>query len=121
MSKEIVVWCTRHLEKLDERVPGIEREITIDGKTVTIDVCDKCRDEFLAPFLDLIEEFGEPVSGRGPKKKKAKSTTNSESASSGPKYTPNANGMFECTYPGCHEEYKTPQGLGRHRTSHDDA
>lgn len=114
MAKEIVIWCEVDLAD-DKRVVGKEYELTVDGTTVTIDLCDECHERHLAPVKAFLSEFGQPVTKvRGPYKKAKRS--DSEVSDSSPKYTANENGEYVCD--DCGRAFSTPQGIGRHRVSH---
>jgi hypothetical protein len=66
MAKDIIVktWCDRHLS-MDEHVEGSELPpITIGGSTKTLDLCDPCIKEFVAPLATLLEDFGAVPEGR---------------------------------------------------------
>lgn len=115
MAKEIVIWCEVDLAD-DKRVVGKEYELIVDGTAVTIDLCDACYAQHLAPVKAFLSEYGQPVAkARGPYKK-AKKSEGSDSSDSGPKYTPNADGEYVCDE--CGRKFTTPQGIGRHRVSH---
>lgn len=119
MAKEIVsyIWCEIHLQKDDDRQPGQEFHITVDGKTRTLDLCEGCHAEHLAPLLAVLEQYGaEPLTSSGPKKASKKSSSTN-------KWKPDEDGKFRCkvlTPEGvCGREFDTAQGIGRHSLSHE--
>lgn len=120
MAKEIVsyIWCEIHLQKDEDRKPATEHQITVDGKVRTLDLCDDCHAEHLAPLLAILEQYGaEPLvsAGSGKKSSGKKSSTN--------KWQPDPDGKFRCkalTPDGvCGREFDTAQGMGRHNLSHE--
>ena len=116
MAKEVVVWCEICLrDEQESRVLGHEYEVTIDGKIRTVDLCPAHRDEHLGPVLLLLDEFGQNIAGSKRKTSKKKSEP-----SGGTKYTPNAEGKYECKFPGCGRDFDSPQAIGRHMVSHPD-
>lgn len=117
MAKEIVVWCEVHLSRDDQRVPGREYEIAIDGRPRTVDLCADCHQSNVGPLEAFLAEFGEAVTkSRGPYKK-TKRKSPASTAESAPE--PDSNGEYVCDWPGCGRAFSRPQGLGRHRLSHD--
>lgn len=119
MAKEIVayIWCEIHLQKHEDRKPGTEFQISVDGKTRTLDLCDDCHAEYLAPLMGVLDEYGqEPAAAPSEKKSSGKK------ASSTNKWKPDADGKFRCkaiTDEGvCGREFDTAQGIGRHSLSH---
>lgn len=114
MAKEIVTWCEIHLQAKEERVPGAEREITVDGNSFILDLCEDCRSQHLTPLVEVLDTYGQKVAVKAKKKSSGggSSTTN--------KWTPDADGKFRCKVPGCERRaFDTAQGIGRHSTSHD--
>lgn len=60
MAKDVIVriWCDQHMSQ-DRRVEGFEQSpITLNGRTVTVDLCDACVEEFISPLAHLLEEYG---------------------------------------------------------------
>lgn len=112
MAKEIVIWCECDLAQDENRVVGHEHEVTLNGKTYTIDLCDDCYAQHLAPLEAVLVEFGQPVT-RKYTKKAAKSSTPTITSDDA-----NAEGEFVCNEPGCGRSFNRPQGLGRHMLSH---
>lgn len=101
MAKEIVVWCEIDLTEREERVHAREHEITIDGKTWTIDLCTSDYESRLGPLLALLEQYGQPtVKRRGPYKK----TKTSNGKASNGKATladEDTDNRLVCDHPGC--------------------
>lgn len=60
MAKDVIVhiWCDWHMAK-DERVEGVEQSpITLEGRTLTLDLCDPCVKEFIEPLTSLLDMYG---------------------------------------------------------------
>jgi hypothetical protein len=115
MAKEIVIWCECDLER-EERVPGTEHEVTIDGKAYTVDLCPTCYQKHIAPVVEMLAQFGQPL----PAPRAVVKPKSPKKSSSAPKVLPNAQGEFECDYPGCGQTFSRPQGVGRHKLAHKD-
>jgi hypothetical protein len=118
MAKEIVTWCEIHLQDKEERVPGREREIALDGKSQIIDVCPDCEAQHIAPLEALLAAYGQDVTPKPAKKK-----SGGGSKGSGNRWTPDADGKFRCRAPiegggECLREFDTAQAIGRHNLSH---
>jgi hypothetical protein len=63
MAKDVIIkiWCDVHMDK-EEKVEARELPpITIEGKTLTVDLCDPCIKEFYAPMVQLMEDHGLPL------------------------------------------------------------
>lgn len=67
MAKTIVTYCDRHLRDGQE-VNAAATQVSIDGRTVEIDLCEECRTDVLGPVLDLLTEYGQPVKKSNGKK-----------------------------------------------------
>lgn len=118
MAKEIVVWCEVHLTRDDERVPGREYEIAVDGTLRVVDLCADCHQVHVGPVEAFLAEFGEPVAKTRGSYKKAKKKVTVGPAAEKVKARPDENGEYVCDAPGCGRSFSRPQGLGRHRLSH---
>lgn len=120
MAKEIVTWCEIHLQDKEERVPGREREITLDGKPQILDLCPDCETQHLAPLEALLATYGQDVNPKPTVKKKS-----SGGSKSGNRWVPDEDGKFRCRAKlddggVCEREFDTAQAIGRHNLSHGD-
>lgn len=119
MAKEIVTWCEIHLQDKEERVPGRERQVTIDGKALIVDVCPDCETQHVTPFESFVATYGQEVQPKAPAKKKS----SGGSKSGANKWVPDEDGKFRCKAPlegggVCLREFDTAQAIGRHNLSH---
>lgn len=118
MAKEIVVWCEIHLQSKEERVPGTEHQIAINGKSVTLDLCDDCRSQYLAPLEEIVETYGAGATTVTAPKKKTSGSKKGQN-----RWVPDPDGKFRCRAPiegggECGREFDTAQAIGRHNLSH---
>lgn len=120
MAKEIVTWCEIHLQSKEERVPGVEEQINLNGKPMVLDLCADCRAQHLTPLEEVLATYGQEITPKSASKKKS-----SGSKSGGNKWAPDADGKFRCHAPTdgggeCLREFDTAQAIGRHNLSHGD-
>ena len=63
MAREVVVslWCDKHLADHDVRVDGVTREVEVEGRRYTLDLCDDCADRLIAPLARFAYDHGVAV------------------------------------------------------------
>lgn len=61
MAKDIIIktWCDQHMG-LDEpqKVEATEHLITLEGRTLTLDLCEQCTSKYIDPLARLLYDHG---------------------------------------------------------------
>lgn len=98
MAKEIFtrVWCDLHLNVHDERVEADRSEVirvdSLGGRPLSLDVCETCHKELIAPLVEALEEYGAPADAAADLRPVGSPPLKRSSAMDGP---------FRCEVHGC--------------------
>jgi uncharacterized C2H2 Zn-finger protein len=63
MAKEIVAWCDIHLAKDEQVVASSVRAALDNGMPMDLDLCEACDKELVEPLRLALIEYGQPVRG----------------------------------------------------------
>lgn len=99
MAQEIVRWCDNHLIRHDEKVPGRDRTLTLDGVDYSADLCDPCDKEIFGPLRECI---GDEILRK------------SGTAARGPINNPKDTSKLRCPETGCSYSAKSKTSFRTH-------